>query len=393
MQSIFGSRVNPISIPIPTKGVQIMAYKPSSDRVLFFTVGFLTIFGLVMVYSASSIQGSSQHGMSTYFFLRQLLYAGIGLLFLILMMNTDYHIWQKPKAIGLTLLICALALAFVLTQPKVNGAHRWLRLGSYLSFQPSEITKLAVIIFVAWFLQKYEREINQPIRRLLPFGLVVGLFAALIYVEPDLGQALCLCMIAAILLFIAGLAWQYLAGAALLSIPAFYFFVVREHYRWERIQSFLDPFHDKLGSGWQISQSLIAVGSGGVSGLGLGASKQKLYFLPEASSDFIFAVIGEELGLIGTCLVAIAFLVYFYRGMRIVLRSPDRFGFYLGLGITLMVVLQGFINVSIVLAMMPTKGIALPFMSQGGSSLLLNLLATGMLLNLSHHTRLAEVSE
>ena len=188
----------------------------------------------------------------------------------------------------------------------------------------------------------------------------------------------------------AGLAWQYFAGAALLAVPAFYFFVMRVPFRWERIKSFLNPFHDPLGSGWQISQSLTAVGTGGFSGLGLGASRQKLFFLPEASSDFIFAVIGEELGLIGTCLVALAFLIFFYRGIRIVLRSPDRFGFYLGLSITLMVALQGFINISMVLAMMPTKGIALPFMSQGGSSLLLNLIATGVLLNLSNHNKLPE---
>jgi cell division protein FtsW len=281
----------------------------------------------------------------------------------------------------------------VLTQEKVNGAHRWVRFGTFVSFQPSEIAKLVMLMFVAWFLQKYESEINQPVRRLLPFGLVISLFAWLVYIEPDLGQALCIIMIAGILLYVAGLAWQYLAAAALMAAPIFYFFVVRVPFRWERIQSFINPFHDPLGSGWQISQSLIAVGSGGPTGLGLGASKQKLFFLPEASSDFIFAVIGEELGLIGTCLVSLAFLVFFYRGMRIILRSPDRFGFYLGLGITLMVVLQGFINISMVLALMPTKGIALPFISQGGSSLLLNLLATGVLLNLSHHNKLAEAAE
>jgi cell division protein FtsW len=370
-----------------------MAYKPSSDKILFFTAGFLTIFGLVMVYSASSVVASSQHGMSSYYFLRQLLHAGVGFLFLIFMMNVDYHVWQKPKTILVMLLICALALAFVLTRPSVNGAHRWLRFGSYVSFQPSEVAKLVVLIFIACFLHRYESEINRPIRRLLPFGLVIGLFAGLIAIEPDLGQALCICMIAAILLYVAGLAWQYLAGAALLAAPVFYFSVIRVPYRWERIQSFLNPFHDPLGSSWQISQALTAVGSGGFSGLGFGASKQKLFFLPEASSDFIFAVIGEELGLIGTCLVALAFLVFFYRGMRIILRSADRFGFYLGLGITLMVVLQGFINISMVLALMPTKGIALPFISQGGSSLLLNLVATGVLLNLSHRNTLAEVAE
>jgi len=370
-----------------------MAYKPSNDKILFITTGLLTIFGLVMVYSASSVAASSQHGMSSYFFIRQLVYAGIGFALLMLLMNLDYHVWQRPRIIVAVLCVCALALAFVLTQPEVNGAHRWLRYGGLISFQPSEVAKLAVIIFVAAYLQRHESEINEPVRGLLPFGLVIGLFAGLIAVEPDLGQAICLCLIAGVLLFAAGVSWRYIAGAALLSLPVFYFFVLRVPFRLERVRSFLNPFHDPLGSGWQISQSLTAVGSGGFTGLGLGGSKQKLFFLPEASSDFIFAVIGEELGLIGTFFVTMAFLVFFYRGMRIILRSPDRFGFYLGLGITLMVVLQGFINISMVLAMMPTKGIALPFISQGGSSLLLNLLATGVLLNLSRHERPMEAAD
>jgi cell division protein FtsW len=366
-----------------------MAYKPTSDRLLFFTAGCLTIFGLVMVYSASSVQAFSQHGMSSYFFLRQLLYAGIGFLLLIFLMNMDYHHLQKPKWIAAMLVISALALGLVLTQPIVNGAHRWLRYG-FISFQPSEVAKLIILVFIAAFLHKYESEINQPIRRLLPFGLCICFFAYLIAIEKDLGQALCICILAAILLFVAGLAWQYFAGLAILAIPVFYFYVVMEPFRWARIKAFLDPLHDPLGKGYQISQSLTAVGSGGFAGLGLGASKQKLFFLPEAKSDYIFAVIGEELGLIGTCLVAFAFLFFFYRGIRIVLRTSDRFGFYLGLGITLMIVLQAFINISMALAMIPPKGIALPFISQGGSSLLLNLLATGVLLNLSHHNRPAE---
>jgi cell division protein FtsW len=361
-----------------------MAYRPSSDRILFFTAGILTIFGLVMVHSASAIVASSEHGTSSYFFLRQLLHAGLGFLALIFLMNVDYHVWQRPRLLGAMLAFCALALAAVLLQSEYNGAHRWFRFGP-VSFQPSEISKLALLIFMAAFLQKHEEEINQPVRRLLPFAAVVGLFAALIIAEPDLGQAMCLCILMALLLYVAGLSWRYFAAAALMSGPAFYFLVILKPYRWERIKSFLDPYQDPLGSGWQIMQSLTAVGSGGIAGLGLGNGKQKLYFLPEASSDFIFAVIGEELGLIATALVCAAFLAFFYRGMRIVLRSPDRFGFYLGLGLTLMVVLQGFINMSMVLAMMPTKGIALPFISHGGSSLLLNLGATGVLLNLSHH--------
>jgi cell division protein FtsW len=369
-----------------------MAYRPSNDKILFFTAGFLTIFGLVMVYSASSVMSSSQHGISYYFFLRQLLYAGGGFVLLVFLMNVDYHVWQKPKVLLILLLLCAVALGLVLAQPKVNGAHRWLHFGGLGTFQPSEVAKLVVIMFIAHYLQMFEREINRPIRRLLPLALILGLFAGLIAKEPDLGQALCICLIAAVLLYIAGLAWQYFAGIALIMIPVFYFQVVRVHFRWERIQAFLHPFQDPLDSGWQIIQSLIAVGSGGIFGLGLGGSIQKLDFLPESPSDFIFAVIGEELGLIGTVMVVIAFLLYFYRGMRISLQVSDRFGFYLGLGITLMVVLQGLINISMVLAMMPTKGIALPFMSQGGSSLLLNLLATGVLLNLSHHRHLSEAA-
>ncbi len=362
-----------------------MAYKPNSDKILFLIAGFLTIFGLVMVYSASSVMALSQHGTSSHFFLRQLIYGCVGFVFLVVLMNVDYHFWQNEKVVALLLVFCILSLLYVLTLPAINGAHRWIRHGNFISFQPSEVAKLAVLVFAAAFLHKYEREINQPIRRLLPLVLVFGLFAGLIGVAPDLGQAICICLIAALLLYAAGLAWRYFLIAALLIPPAFFLFVMMVPFRWNRVKTFLDPLHDPLGAGWQIIQSLIAVGSGGFLGLGLGAGKQKLFFLPEASSDFIFAVIGEELGLLGTSIVAVAFLVFFYRGIRITLKAPDRFGFYLGLGITLMVVLQGFINISMVLALIPTKGIALPFISQGGSSLMINLVATGVLLNMSHY--------
>ncbi len=362
-----------------------MAYKSSSDRILFITTSFLTIFGLVMVYSASFVVAASQHGMSSYFFLRQLAYAGAGFMLLLLLMNIDYHTWQKDKVVYLLVLVSAAALLLVMSQSRVNGAHRWLRYGGFISFQPSEIAKLVLLLFMAMYLQKHEAEINLPAKGLMPFLAVVAVFAALIGIEPDLGQAACILFIACILLFIAGLSWTYVVGALLLILPAFYFFVVRIQFRWDRIRAFLDPGHDPLGAGWQITQSLTAIGSGGLWGVGLGASKQKLFFLPEAHSDFIFAVIGEELGLVGTSLIAAGFLIFFIRGMKITMKAPDRFGFYLGLGVTLMVVLQAFINMSMVLALMPTKGIALPFISQGGSSLLLNLMATGVLLNISHY--------
>jgi cell division protein FtsW len=362
-----------------------MAYKPSSDRMLFITTSFLTIFGLVMVYSASAVVAASQHGMSSYYFLRQLAYAGAGFVFLLLLMNVDYHIWQKDRVVQVLALLCVASLVLVMTQPTVNGAHRWLRYG-IISFQPSEIAKLVILLLLAAYLHKHEAEINLPLKRLLPCMAIVVLFAGLIGVEPDLGQAICILLIACFLLYIAGLSWMYINGAVMLAAPAFYLLVWRVPFRRGRVLSFLYPNLDPRGAGWQIIQSLTAIGSGGLWGVGPGASKQKLFFLPEAASDFIFAVIGEEFGLIGTSIIAVGFLIYFIRGMKIALKAPDRFGFYLALGITLMVVLQAFINISMVLALMPTKGIALPFISQGGSSLLLNLVATGVLLNISHYS-------
>lgn len=361
-----------------------MAYKATSDRSLFVTANMLAIFGLVMLYSASSIVASAQHGgMSGYYFVRQLVYAVVGYALMVVLMNVDYHVWQRKKLITILLAASAGSLLVVFSQPSVNGAHRWLRYGLF-SFQPSETAKLALLVYLAAFLHKYESKINSLRDRLLPCLAVVVAFAGLIAIEPDLGQAVCLLLIVATLLFAAGLSWKYIGAAAVVGLPTLLMAVLLFPYRFQRVVAFLNRTIDPLGSGWQINQSLTAVGSGGLLGLGLGASKQKLYFLPEAHSDFIFAVIGEELGLLGTTLVCLAFLFFCYRGVKIALKAPEPFGFYLALGITLMVSLQAFINISMVLALMPTKGIALPFMSQGGSSLLLNLMATGILLNISN---------
>jgi cell division protein FtsW len=366
-----------------------MAYKASSDKPLFITANVLAIFGLMMVYSASSAIASDQHaGMSAYFFLRQLVYAAVGYAAMLILMNIDYHYWQRRKWIAILLLAGSAGLVFVLTQPAVNHAQRWLRYGM-ISFQPSEIAKLVLLIFAAAYLHQYEAEINDFKKRLVPFLMVVLLFAGLVAIEPDLGQAVCMMLIISVLLFSAGLSWKYVLGAGIAAVPVLYLAVSLFSYRSDRIAAFLNRSHDPLNTGWQISQSLTAVGSGGLLGLGLGAGKQKLFFLPEAPSDFIFAVIGEEIGLIGTVLVCLAFLFFFYRGIKIALKAPDPFGFYLGLGITLMVVMQAFINISMVLALIPTKGIALPFISQGGSSLLLNLMATGILLNISNYAEKA----
>jgi cell division protein FtsW len=360
-----------------------MAYKANSDRTLFVTVSLLTTFGLVMLYSASSVTASAQHGMSSYYFLRQLVFALAGFVIMLALMNVDYHVWQGRKVSRVLIFLSLLALVLVLTQMPVNGARRWLRIGGIPSIQPSEGAKLVLLFFLASFLQRHENEIRGPVRALLPCLAMAGIFAGLIVIEPDLGQVVCIALMTGTLLFVAGLRWKHIACAAGATIPLFYFLVVRVPFRWERVQTFLDPLRDPLGAGWQISQSLTAVGSGGLFGVGLGASRQKLYFLPEAQSDFIFAVIGEEIGLTGTVLVSLAFVVLLFRGLRIALRAPDRFGYFLGLGITAMIVAQAFINFSTVLALMPAKGTALPFISQGGSSLLMNLTASGILLNIS----------
>jgi cell division protein FtsW len=360
-----------------------MAYKPNSDRHLFIIVNVLALFGLLMVYSASSVAASERHGgMSGYFFRGQVLYAALGYTLMIVLMNVDYHVWQRRRLLRILLILCAAALLFVFTQPELNGAHRWLRYRN-ISFQPSEIAKLVLMIFIADYLHKFASEINDFRNKLVPCLAVILPFAGLIALEPDFGQAMCLVLIVALLLFIAGLQWKYVFTAAAIALPSTAMAILLYAYRFKRFMAFLNPSDSPLGDSYQIWQSLTAVGSGGLFGLGLGAGRQKLFYLPEAHSDFIFAIIGEELGLIGAVLVCLAFLFFFYRGIKIALKAPDRFGFYLGLGITFMVVIQAFINISMVLALMPTKGIALPFISQGGSSLLMNLMATGILLNIS----------
>jgi len=374
-----------------------MAYRPSSDKILLYTAVIpLLFFGLLMVYSASSVIVANKHGESYDLFLHQLQFAGFGFLALLALMNIDYRIFQKPKVLWPILILSAATLVIVMILPAKNGAHRWITImGS--SFQPSEFAKLAVLIFTAWFLHTHGKNLNNPKFIAIICG-VVAVFAGLVIIEPDLGQAFIICSVTAILLIMAGLSWRYIAAAIgtitglVLLVHTFFLDKIPAHWL-NRITIFLHPEKDPKGLGWQINQASIAVGSGGISGLGLGDGRQKLFFLPESSTDFIFAVICEELGFIGAALVVAAFLVFFYRGMKIASKSQDRFGYYLGTGITLMVTLQGFINISMVLGMLPTKGIALPFISQGGSSLLMNLAATGILLNLSYQNKLVKAVE
>jgi cell division protein FtsW len=304
-------------------------------------------------------------------------------------MKVDYHLYRSPLVVfsSLSAVIGLLVLAYFWTS--AAHTHRWIHVPGF-SLQPSEIGKIALIIFLAYLLERRKDAVNN-LWTLLPVLTVVGVVSGLIVMEPDLGTAVMLLLVSACLLFAAGLDPKWFGLAALLSFPAFYLFVLRVPYRRDRIFGFLHPEDDPQGKGFHILQSLIAVGAGGVSGLGYMEGKQKLFYLPEAHTDFIFAVIGEELGLIGTLAILGLFGVFLWRGLLAAYGARDLFGFYLALGITLTVCLQAFLNMSVVLGMVPTKGIPLPFLSYGGSSAIVMLGAVGILLNVSQQSR-AEVT-
>jgi cell division protein FtsW len=266
----------------------------------------------------------------------------------------------------------------------VNGARRWFAVAGF-GIQPSELAKLIAIAFTAIILERRMHRVNELRYSLLPIAIVVGLLVGLILLEPDLGTALSLVLVIALMVFAAGISYRYLLGALLLSLPALYVLLMSADYRRRRLLAFLDPWADPLGDGFQIIQSLIAVGTGGMFGRGLMQGVQKLFYLPEPHTDFIFAVIGEELGIVGTTVVLICFCVIAWRGLRTAMHAPDGFGAFLALGLTMMIVVTAFVNMSVVLGLMPTKGIPMPLVSFGGSSLLINLLGLGVLLNISQH--------
>ena len=280
--------------------------------------------------------------------------------------------------------LATLLLILVLFLPTVNETHRWIRLGG-LSFQPAELAKLAVILFLAYHLERKSDRINEFVPTLFPALMLLGWFAFLIFIQPDLGSAAALCLIGFVLLFVAGVRMRYFAALGLLAIPVLYQAVMGAAYRRDRIEAFLNPWSDARGSGYQIIQSLIAVGTGGLTGVGLMEGRQKLFYLPYPYSDFIFAVIGEELGLIGAAAVVAGFVLFLWRGVRAAWKAPDAFSRYLAAGLTLEIVLQAFINISVVIGLLPTKGIPLPFISAGGSSLVMTLLSVGLVLNISQH--------
>jgi cell division protein FtsW len=300
-------------------------------------------------------------------------------------MRFDYRHFNQPIVIWTMVVVAVVSLVYVLFGGQsVNGARRWIGIGNY-GVQPSEFAKVAMAVFTAAVLSRRMARIDDLAYSLTPLAITGGLMFYLIAKEPDAGGAIALVVIAAIMVFTAGLAWRCLVAAALLLIPLLGALLVTSPYRRERLAAFFDPTRDPTGSGYQLLQSRIAVGTGGVFGRGLGAGIQKLHFLPEPHNDFIYAVIAEELGLVGATAILICFVLITWRGLRIAMRAPDAFGALLATGITALVAVQAFVNISVVLGLLPTKGIALPLVSAGGSSLLMNALAIGILLNISQH--------
>src|SRR5436309_11449176 len=366
-----------------------MARKLKSDRVLFIAAILLVGLSVVMVYSASAPVALQRYGRASMFLVRQGMWALLGLSMLYVVMRIDYRHYREPAFIWTCLILVSLALVAVFFSSPVNGARRWFGIGG-IGVQPSEVAKLVAIFFIAALLERRMHRIDDVGYALVPIGFVVLGLVGLILAEPDFGTSMSLLLIATVMVFAAGLNYRYLAGVALAALPVLYIVVMGSAYRRRRTLAFLNPWDDPLGDGFQIIQSLIAIGTGGVWGRGLMNGVQKLFYLPEPHTDFIYSVISEELGLIGATAVVLCFAVVTWRGLRVSLRAPDSFGAFLAIGLTTMVAVQALVNISVVLGLMPTKGIPLPFISNGGSSLLINLVGMGILLNVSQHASPAE---
>jgi len=349
------------------------------------TTVVLLALGVVMVYSASAIVAAERFGDPALFLRKQLLWAVLGALALVAALRVDYRRlegWGVPA-----LLVAAGLLVLVLVPPlaqPVNGTRRWLRLGP-LSVQPAEFAKLALVLFLAGWLARHRETLADFRRAVLPPLAAAGALAALVVLQPDLGNAVALVGVTLALLYLAGCRVAHLLALAAAALPVLAAAIWVAPYRLRRIATFLDPWSDARGAGFQIIQSWLALGSGGWLGRGIGESRQKLFYLPEAHTDFIFAVVGEELGFVGAVAVVALFAVLVWRGLRVGLRAPDPFGAYLALGVTVLVATQTLVNLGVVTGTLPTKGLPLPFISFGGSALLTTMLATGLLLNVSQH--------
>lgn len=359
-----------------------MAKRVSVDRWLFTVTMLLVFVGLVMVFSASAVMARERFGSPYAFLSKQLIWAVAGLMAMVVTMRVDYRRYKSPALVFSFIGVTTLLLISVFFLDRSHNTHRWIHAGGF-SFQPSELAKPVLILFLAYFLESRTRTMDDVRNTIAPAATPILVFLGLIVLEPDLGTAIACAGIAACILYVAGLRMRYFGYALAASLPVLYILIFHVAWRRDRILAFLNPYADRQKSGFHIIQSLIAVGTGGITGLGLMEGKQKLFYLPEPHTDFIFAVTAEELGLVGSLFVVTLFAIFLWRGMRASWRTEDMFGRYLAVGVTSMVVMQAFINISVVLGMMPTKGIPLPLVSYGGSSLFVTLACIGVLLNIT----------
>jgi cell division protein FtsW len=352
------------------------------DRLLIITTLFLVAAGVVMVYSTSYVLAMTRFGDEHFFVKRQLAFALAGVALFVLATRVHYQVYRKLTYPILVLAAFFLGLIFVPgIGHEVGGARRWVEIAGF-TFQPSEPAKLAVVIFLAYSLSSKKDRLRSFSTGFLPNVLIPGVIVALVMAEPDFGGAVALGLLVLIMNFTAGVRMSHLAGLMALTLPALYLVVTKFGYMMQRILAFLDPWKDPEGAGFQVIQSFLAFGSGGIWGAGLGEGKQKLFYLPEAHTDFIFSVIGEELGLVGVTTMICLYILFLLSGTRTAMKAKDLFGTYLALGLTFMVVLQAALNMAVVLGILPPKGLPLPFVSYGGTSLLVSMVSVGIIINI-----------
>ena len=353
------------------------------DRTILVLTYVLTFIGLIIMFSASGVMAETRYGDATFFLKRQSLWLLLGLMALHWVAQRDYNMWKTLAPYGLVLTFVLLVLVLVpFLGTQVNGSRRWLRVAG-ISIQPGEIAKLSIVLYLASFLVRKEQGLDIFSRGVLAPMAVVGTFAGLLLLEPDMGTAVVLTVLLFGLLFLGGARIPHLLGMGVLLFAAAYALIMQSDYRRRRLLNFLDPWQDPTDAGFQLTQSFVALGNGGLFGVGLGEGRQKLFFLPEAHADFVLALVGEELGFLGTGLLIGLFAVLVVRGFKIAGQAPDAFGRHLASGVTLLVGIQVLINMSVVSGLLPTKGLTLPFVSYGGSSLIVSLVAIGILLSIS----------
>jgi cell division protein FtsW len=360
-----------------------MAKRVGVDKWLFFTTLLLVVVGLAMVFSASAVVAQARYHSEFEDVGRQAGWAVAGVLALVILMQVDSSRYNSPRFIYPALTVTTVLLVSVFFFPGSHNTHRWIRFGGHFTFQPSEIAKPVLVLFLAWFLHSRLDSMRDWKHTLLRAAIIPVVFMALVVKQPDLGTALVLAAISAMMLMLAGMEWKYLFGAICAALPALGALLFMVAWRRQRMLIFLHPDSDPLGAGYHINQSLIAVGTGGLTGRGYMEGIQKLFYLPEAPTDFIFANIAEELGFIGAMFILGLFILFGIRGLRAAFRSRDPFSRLVAFGITTGILLQAFFNMSVVLSLVPNKGIPLPLISSGGTSLFCTLASIGILLNIT----------